>query len=484
MINKVDERYKKFKSIFIKQYIDKYKKVLKSDISEIIDTFYVDLNSYDDKDIDIIHKKNLKNVYFLKRRWYERYETNKKNIQEKDGIKFEYDQVLTGARRIEQFKNYYNVDNYESYIEKKEKILINWRNSVDNRLSDFPYIHHLDVRLIKTALKYDLLIEYYKFIKDIKYESSGSIKRIPIFLDTLAIDPTNKKKLIIEGDDRDINGKYVEVFSYISQEEKELLLVQLEKDAYIKMQQGKNVQDIVTQMALLKATDTMNNYDSKILSYIYTCFYNDILAETITKQVSEILNEINIENNTSNKKKVINSILKLSKLNLEYKINEVHLSGSLFDAYIEKDKKTKENKITIQLGAFFKSIIYMNEGYNFDKKVYDELNSDSQHYALWFQKRRIKLCGEGIMQEYIHINIVLGAILWNTSRYDRRLKRVLMSLEELKNSKLIIEDYKYNKKTYEVEIKYLELPLRIQERIKNHDFKTSEIVEGGVELIR
>lgn len=478
------DKYKIFNKNFIDKYIKIYESYFKIDFADAIEEYRLDIESYDNSELDIIHKKNLKNIYFLKRRWIERYENNRKFKKEIEIVKYEYHQVVSGARKREKFESYYNTTSDTKYIENIKIKLLNWRDSEDNRLSSFPYLYNLDIRSIKTALKYDLLLEYYDFIKSGSNSSKNDIKMIPAFLDTLAIDPTNKKKLIDNEDEVSIDGEYIEIFSYISEEEKELLLVQLEKDAYLKLQQGKNVQDIVTQMALLKATDTMNSYDSKILSYIYTCFFNDILAESITKRVSEIISEIGVENNTSNRKKVISSILKLSKLNLEYKVNTEQLSGSLFDAYISKDKKTKENMVTIQLGAFFKSIIYMNEGYNFNKIAYDDLNSDSQHYALWFQKRRIKLCGEGVKKEKIHINNVLGAILWNTTRYDRRLKRVLNALEELKNSQLIIEDFTYNKKAYEVEIKYLELPMRIQERIKNHDFKTSEIVEGGIEIIR
>ena len=74
----------------------------------------------------------------------------------------------------------------------------------------------------------------------------------------------------------------------------------------------------------------------------------------------------------------------------------------------------------------------------------------------------------------------MEAILWNVKRSDLRIKRILRSLEELKNNKLVIEDYEYIKKKKSLIIKYIDLPQSIIEKIIDKNFEEGQYIEGKI----
>ncbi|CDM70388.1 Hypothetical protein CM240_3271 [Clostridium bornimense] len=123
----------------------------------------------------------------------------------------------------------------------------------------------------------------------------------------------------------------------------------------------------------------------------------------------------------------------------------------------------------------------MNSSYNFNKEAYDNLSKDAQQYAVWYQKRRLKQATKvPNNEEEITIVKAMEAILWNVKRSDLRIKRILKSLEELKNNKLVIEDYEYIKKKKSLIIKYIDLPQSIIEKIIDKNFQEGQYIEGKI----
>ena len=255
--------------------------------------------------------------------------------------------------------------------------------------------------------------------------------------------------------------------------------MKLEKDAYLKLVAGKDVMDVVTQIALLKATKAMNDFDKEIISYFFSLFYNAPLDTEITVYMSDIAQGCGLTLHKRNYKAIRDSVIKLGKISLEYQIEGVSIVGNIISAYI--DENDDRDKVTVACGPFLKKLLIMNSSYNFNKEAYDKLSKDAQQYAVWYQKRRLKQATKiPNNEEEITIVKAMEAILWNVKRSDLRIKRILRSLEELKNNKLVIEDYEYIKKKKSLIIKYIDLPQSIIEKIIDKNFEEGQYIEGKI----
>ena len=121
----------------------------------------------------------------------------------------------------------------------------------------------------------------------------------------------------------------------------------------------------------------------------------------------------------------------------------------------------------------------MDSSLNFNKDVFDKLSADSQQIAIWLQNRRLKLSiTNPELKETISLNEFADAILMTAKNVYRRRDRIIEALIELQNYNLIIENFEYEKKEYQVLIKYIKLPENIMKRIETEDFKAGELIEG------
>ena len=474
-----------FREYVIKRLKQKYQSFFKDDFEDILMIMAPELQSISLSD-DESYKKFVRKIRATKKRFIDNFVKNKNNevYIKLQSIRYEYDRVIKNEISIEEFKEYHKVSSIEEY----EKILFEginlWKDNDDALLTEFTYINSISRRSIKSAFKNDIILVYYQYLKTKKYNNDTNIKRIPTVFGSMPLDPTNMASFVTKEEDEKLQKEIatmdtIDKLICDNEEESERLLMKLEKDAYLKLVAGKDVMDVVTQIALLKATKAMNDFDKEIISYFFSLFYNAPLDTEITVYMSDIAQGCGLTLHKRNYKAIRDSVIKLGKISLEYQIEGVSIVGNIISAYI--DENDDRDKVTVACGPFLKKLLIMNSSYNFNKEAYDNLSKDAQQYAVWYQKRRLKQATKiPNNEEEITIVKAMEAILWNVKRSDLRIKRILRSLEELKNNKLVIEDYEYIKKKKSLIIKYIDLPQSIIEKIIDKNFEEGQYIEGKI----
>ena len=474
-----------FREYVIKRLKQKYQSFFKDDFEDILMIMAPELQGISLSD-DESYKKFVRKIRATKKRFIDNFVKNKNNevYIKLQSIRYEYDRVIKNEISIEEFKEYHKVSSIEEY----EKILFEginlWKDNDDALLTEFTYINSISRRSIKSAFKNDIILVYYQYLKTKKYNNDTNIKRIPTVFGSMPLDPTNMASFVTKEEDEKLQKEIatmdtIDKLICDNEEESERLLMKLEKDAYLKLVAGKDVMDVVTQIALLKATKAMNDIDKEIISYFFSLFYNAPLDTEITVYMSDIAQGCGLTLHKRNYKAIRDSVIKLGKISLEYQIEGVSIVGNIISAYI--DENDDRDKVTVACGPFLKKLLIMNSSYNFNKEAYDNLSKDAQQYAVWYQKRRLKQATKiPNNEEEITIVKAMEAILWNVKRSDLRIKRILRSLEELKNNKLVIEDYEYIKKKKSLIIKYIDLPQSIIEKIIDKNFEEGQYIEGKI----
>ena len=474
-----------FREYVIKRLKQKYQSFFKDDFEDILMIMAPELQGISLSD-DESYKKFVRKIRATKKRFIDNFVKNKNNevYIKLQSIRYEYDRVIKNEISIEEFKEYHKVSSIEEY----EKILFEginlWKDNDDALLTEFTYINSISRRSIKSAFKNDIILVYYQYLKTKKYNNDTNIKRIPTVFGSMPLDPTNMASFVTKEEDEKLQKEIatmdtIDKLICDNEEESERLLMKLEKDAYLKLVAGKDVMDVVTQIALLKATKAMNDFDKEIISYFFSLFYNAPLDTEITVYMSDIAQGCGLTLHKRNYKAIRDSVIKLGKISLEYQIEGVSIVGNIISAYI--DENDDRDKVTVACGPFLKKLLIMNSSYNFNKEAYDNLSKDAQQYAVWYQKRRLKQATKiPNNEEEITIVKAMEAILWNVKRSDLRIKRILRSLEELKNNKLVIEDYEYIKKKKSLIIKYIDLPQSIIEKIIDKNFEEGQYIEGKI----
>ena len=308
------------------------------------------------------------------------------------------------------------------------------------------------------------------------------ITRIPRVLSNIPFDPTNKKDYFTVEEKRELDD--IDNFSLdgtidklISSNSNELIM-KLEKRTYLRIEEGKQTQDLITQIAFLKAAKALNNLDLKIISLFYTNFYNLVTDKSIGKYISDLVKELGLSENKNNFTAVEKSLNKIGSIRLESPAYEGRkLKGSILDVFF--DIKDGRKHVEVYLGGFLKNLILMDSSLNFNKDVFDKLSADSQQIAIWLQNRRLKLSiTNPELKETISLNEFADAILMTAKNVYKRRDRIIEALIELQNYNLIIENFEYEKKEYQFLIKYIKLPENIMKRIETEDFKAGELIEG------
>ena len=93
--------------------------------------------------------------------------------------------------------------------------------------------------------------------------------------------------------------------------------MKLEKRTYLRIEEGKQTQDLITQIAFLKAAKALNNLDLKIISLFYTNFYNLVTDKSIGKYISDLVKELGLSENKNNLIAVEKSLNKIGSIRLE-----------------------------------------------------------------------------------------------------------------------------------------------------------------------
>lgn len=459
----------------------KYEKITKSKFDELYCTLYADLNKISDPNKkESTYKRLMLTTKQTKQRWVKKIKSHKnlKINQDIENAKYIYNQVLDKTIEPEKFIIMFEANSIDEYINKLYRNMDLWVNSADALLSDFEYLTILHKKSIVSAFKNDIIKLYYSYTMS----NHKEITRIPRVLSNIPFDPTNKKDYFTVEEKRELDD--IDNFSLdgtidklISSNSNELIM-KLEKRTYLRIEEGKQTQDLITQIAFLKAAKALNNLDLKIISLFYTNFYNLVTDKSIGKYISDLVKELGLSENKNNFIAVEKSLNKIGSIRLESPAYEGRkLKGSILDVFF--DVKDGRKHVEVYLGGFLKNLILMDSSLNFNKDVFDKLSADSQQIAIWLQNRRLKLSiTNPELKETISLNEFADAILMTAKNVYRRRDRIIEALIELQNYNLIIENFEYEKKEYQFLIKYIKLPENIMKRIETEDFKAGELIEG------
>lgn len=473
-----------FKENMIKLFKNVYELLVKKGkFSDFYDTLDNDMaNLKDTGKREVIYKNLTNSIKRTKTRWINKYIKGSENSVAEDLEYAEhfYKRVVEGVFEPEKFKIIYGVNNIKEYKENIFKELYDWRDDADALLSSYKYIGTFQKRSVTLAFKSDILKLYYDFLNN----NIKSIITIPSVLSNLSIDTTNKKDYLKdeEKESLDINLSLEGTIDrlIVDKENQQKLLMKLEKQVYLRIEEGKDSLDIITQIALLKAIKQLNSLDTKIISHYYTHFYNIVADKSVDKYIGDLVAELGLSDSKKNTDAVINSLLKIGSIRLESENYEGReIKGTLFEVSISERDGRKFAQVF--LGGFLRTLIIMDSSFNFNKDVFDLLSNDAQQIAIWLQNRRLKSVLEREdFKDVIAIQRFTDAILMSTKSIYKKRDRIIKALDELKQHKLIVKNYEYIKKNYEFIISYIELPQGVIKKIKNKEFKTGEFIEGQI----
>lgn len=470
----------------IQAFKDKVYRILKpkydSLLKENFETFFMGLTG-DINNLDNIHNKELivKNlaraIKTTKTRWANKILNDENSILYKD-IKFseyQYKKVLSKELEKEKYKIYFGTDNYESYkIQLLEKIEF-WKKDNDTLLTEFMYLSNLSKNSIKTAFKNDILTLYSRYDKEIE-DNINKVTRVPSILGDIPIDTTGRVDFLTKDQKVELDKSAtfsekstIDRFIMIGQKEQNELLMQLEQSTYLQIKSGANpmlVNDLLTQIAFIKAVKYLNRIDVKIIRYYYTHFHKMVLGEPIIKSINLIVRDIGLTDGIKNYEAVEDSIAKLGSIKLSYNIEGTSVNGVFLESKIYTLNGAKIAEV--YLGNILKELIIKKSTLEYDESVFNSLSDDSQQLAIWLQKRRYRAeINKQSFNEDIYLNEFSTAIYWNTKNHYRQRDRIKASLEELKNNHIIIKDFNYHSKRFQFNVEYIELSSKEKAKLES-----------------
>ncbi|NFH90569.1 hypothetical protein FDA33_10240 [Clostridium botulinum] len=470
-----DEIYHKFKN--------KYEKInYKQETKDSYDKFYETVIS----ELNITENKNFsKNVLLVKiirptkRRWIKIIINDENSLfnEEIKSAQIQYDKVKRGEMEIEKFESFFGASNLDNYKKIHLKELNKWLKDDNSFLTDFKYLDGLINRSVITAIKNDIYLAYFLFCEKEKV----SITKVPQILSELPIDTSGKIDYLTETQKNDLDEtSYIDRIHTLDKlislegEEKEEILMKLEKNTYLQIKNGGNPDkflDMMTQVALLKSIKYLNSFDTKVINYYFNHFVNVIKGTPIDKTLYEIREELGLPNTTFYYNEIENSLAKIGSLNMTYNMEGNKLYGNLLSCMIYEENGAKKAKV--YLGPILQELVLKDGAFEYDKDIYNKLSNMSQQLAVWLQKRRYTsaLKNESNIDR-IPIKSFSNAVYFKTKRMDRIRTRVIESLEEMKFNNLIIKDYGYNKILGIIEIEYLNLTIKERKKLGILDDET------------
>lgn len=472
--------------IFEKEINDNLKHKFNSIFKENFEEFYNSL-SYEIKRLDNINDREIliKNMIMstrkTKARWINKVLTDENGVivKEINYVAFKYKSMLDGEISKAEFKK---ISGANTFIEFKDKLvepLFKWRDNMESLLTDFKYLKGLSKYSIKTAFKNDILKIYSNFEL-----AQGNTTKIPSILGDIPIETTNRvyfltdeqQKNIDEGLDNIREGT-IDRIVMIGEEAEEELKLQLEKSTYLNIKSGGNptvLEDLMTQIALIKAVKTLNKLDTMIIRYYYTHFHKIVLGEPIIKSIGDICKDIGLSHSGSNFESIIDSIAKLGSMNIKYNYKGNSINGGFLTSYIYIIEGKTYAKV--QLGDILNNLILRNSTYSFDENIFNKLCADAQQLLAWLQKRRYKTVLNQVNRiDRIHIKSFANAIYWNTKVLSKQRTRIIDALLALKDNKIIVKDFMYDKKAFTFEIEYIDLPKNEKEQLLSEDSGSNKV---------
>lgn len=470
-----------------KRFKDKYEKLVGKDFDVLCDSLEPDLNRLDDIDsIDLFLKNLSANVQKTKYRWHQKALSEKGQVKKDvDFAKAQYEKVLNGELTISKFKSYFDAKNVNEYKTKLIDLLAEWKRDENNLLSDFKYFSKLTKKSLTSAFKNDITLTYIKY-RSILDKDEAIMTKIPSILSDIPIDTTSRIDFLTDAQKRTLDlsdditkPSTIDRYIMIGEEEQNELLFQLEQSTYIQIKSGGNstkVQDLLTQIALIKSVKYLNRLDVKIISYYYTHFHKLVLGDAIEKSIYQITKDIGLANQPKNYEAVESSIAKLGSMTLSYNLEGNSINGIFLESSIYESNGARIAKV--YLGTILKELILKKSTFEYDEVTFNILGADAQQLAIWLQKRRYKsaIKNEGYA-ETIYLSRFSTAIYWNTKRSDRRRDRIIAALEDLKANNLIISDFYYDRKSFGFELKYIPLSPRELAKLDAEELAKENLIE-------
>lgn len=483
-----------FKNEIYGKFKQKYEQITKDSFEKFYEMVASELDVAENKNSSIKYLL-VKTIRPTKKRWIKIIVNDKENSfnMEIESARIQYEKVQCGEMPISKFKDFFGVTDIDEYKTNHLKVLNKWALDDNLFLTDFKYLEDLKNKSILSAFKNDIYLFYLLCSQkqEMMISENANITKVPRILSELPIDTSGKIYYLSDAQknnldqvydtDTDVGDTMPTLDKLISLEgdEKEEILMRLEKKTYLEIKKGGNPDkflDMMTQIALLKSIKYLNSFDTKIINYYYNHFEHVLTGTPIDKTLYEIIKDLNMPNTKIYYEYVENSLAKIGSINMTYNIEGNKLYGNLLSCMIYTENNIKKAKV--YLGAILQNLVLKDGAFEYDKDVYNKLSVTSQQLAVWLQKRRYSSAiKKGGCTDSISVKTFSNAIYFNTKRADRKRKKIVESLEELKANGLIIENYNYDKKIDNIVITYM--PLTMKETKKLGLLNNDKIIDSS-----
>jgi len=337
-----------------------------------------------------------------------------------------------------------------------------WKENQSALLTDFPYLQVIPKRSLKAAYKNDIFIMFYRYI--CSYEEKNDLTKVPTIFSNILVDTTNRATIYSKGDIKTLE-KYTDISS-IKPIEMEIMaepeaidkvILELEQKSYLELKNGNPIEAInfATELALIKALRYMNALDVALCVYYYN-FRNVVNDEEILTSVYAVAEDMGLSHSEKSHNDLIESHIKLSSSNLKGTISGIgdgkfSINGSLLECVIYEENKIK--MVKVKLGGLLKEMVMKRSAFEYSRDLYNSFSKDAKQISTWLQMRRYKAyINNESLETSCNLASTTFGIYWRGSRIDRKRKRVVDALEEMKAKNHIVEDYVYNKRTQELTI--------------------------------
>ncbi|GEM_PF-880295 len=467
----MDINYAEFINSIPKFYNDRFIDLTGKTLEVFFYNISDDLRHLYDNDLrEIKLQKILKNSDELKRRWTNKVLTGQYNFID-DDMKFvisEYERSKYDEEQLDKFKLYFNVENPDQYRDILISKLNKWRDDKKSRTIDFPYIDSLPKRMCITAYKIDILLKYNDYLTKQDAEKEN-IAEVPSLFSSLIIDTTNRNTLFDGYEKQDSNEILNSVgdFAPIQQmqvdtDSADRLIMELERDAYLDFYKGEDGKalDNATKIALLKNAKYMNALDIKTFLYYYNNLKNVVSDQPSTMTLYNLEKELGLKDCGTKKtdELILGALSKLANMRLNGSVSglsnsQISIFGTLLECtFYTKNFQGRQSKfVSVKLGGVLREFLLKKSAYEYNKEIYNSLSADTQQIIIWLQKWRYKsiMCGLELYSEFAIMENSFG-IYWRKARLDRKKKRIVAALEELKKNNVIVDRYEVYLKTIKV----------------------------------
>lgn len=466
----------------------KYEQMLKKDFKDFYSGLSLELNRMDNiHNRELVIKNLNRAIKTTKTRWINKILSDKNNIisKEIEVAEHQYRKVLSNEISIDKFKSFFGVNDINEYKKKLLNSLDKWKNDSSCLLTDFTYLNAMSTSSITTAFKNDILTIYSKYENNM--EDDSAITKIPSILGYIPIDTTGRADLLtieqkknVEKTNSFIKGSTIDRYIMIDEEEQNKLLIQLEQSTYLQIKSGVNpmiVNDLLTQIALIKAVKYLNRIDVKVIRYYYTHFHKMVLGEPIIKSINTIVKDLGLTDGIKNYEAVENSIAKLGSIHLSYNMEGNSINGVFLESKIYELNEAKIAEV--YLGNILKELIIKKSTLEYDESLFNSLSDDAQQLAIWLQKRRYaaEINKKGYYED-IYLKQFSTAIYWNTKNHYRQRDRIKAALTQLKDNNMIIEEFNYDNKMFIFKIEYIPLSEKEKAKLDLGQYKNEGVIEN------